>query len=333
VNKDRDDIGALLRLAGKRQPVPDDRTRRVRAAAHAKWREQVNRRSRARVTWAAAAAAAFAAVLLAVMLVGRDTPPASGGSLATIEALFGAARIAGGDSKGSATGGELEVGGKIAAGTVLVTDARAGVALHLASGASVRLDESTRLRLVDHESLELTRGAVYVDSGVAPPGRDAGGHLAVLTPFGEVRDVGTQFEVRLGHDALRVRLREGRVEVEREDGAHLMTGAGEMTVATDGTVTRRPLSAFGQEWEWLLDVTPVPDFEGRPVRELLDWVARERGWTLTFADADAARAAGETAIFGSLERLRVDQTLDAVMPASNLTYGVENGVLLVSRSD
>ena len=78
---DRDDVAALVRLAGKRQAVPRDRADRVRAAARAQWQAEVRRRSRKRHLWAGAGLAAAASLVLAVTLqilpVGPGAPTVS----------------------------------------------------------------------------------------------------------------------------------------------------------------------------------------------------------------------------------------------------------------
>jgi hypothetical protein len=101
-------------------------------------------------------------------------------------------------------------------------------------------------------------------------------------------------------------------------------------VASDGAATRREILAYGPEWDWLLAITPMPDFEGRPVGALLEWVARERGWSLVYADPETEGFAGGTALQGSLRRLRIDESLEAATLASRLAYRVDGGVLLVS---
>ena len=62
---ERDDIATLVRLAGKRRAVPDERAERVRSAARAQWRQEVRRRSRRRYAWYAAGLAAAASLALA----------------------------------------------------------------------------------------------------------------------------------------------------------------------------------------------------------------------------------------------------------------------------
>jgi hypothetical protein len=74
------------------------------------------------------------------------------------------------------------------------------------------------------------------------------------------------------------------------------------------------------------------DLEGRSAREFLDWVARERGWGLSFSDETVARSAEEIVLGGTVERLTLDEALDAVLPTCRMTYRVEAGVLWIAAS-
>ena len=72
------------------------------------------------------------------------------------------------------------------------------------------------------------------------------------------------------------------------------------------------------------------ELDGRSARAFLDWIARERGWKLAFADEFVARAADEIVLGGTASRLTVEEALDAVLPTCRMTHRVEGGVLVVA---
>jgi ferric-dicitrate binding protein FerR (iron transport regulator) len=326
----RDDIATLVRLAGKRQAVPAERTERVKLAARAQWRQEVRQRTRQRRAWTAAALVATAASLalaiaLHVIPSGIGTPPGSDVVIA-VEALTGPAwsRPAAGQAR------PLSVGDDIPSGSELSTAESGRAAIRLASGHSVRLDASTRIRLLDDGSLDLARGAIYVDSGFE--GARAGG-LEVRTALGLIEETGTQFEVRLIDDSVRVRLREGAVTLHREEQSHDVRAGTEIEMDPDGSLVRREIPIHGPTWDWMTAVTPMLDLEGRTARSFLDWIAREQGLRLAFEDVSVARSAEETVLQGgALEQLRLDEALDAVLPTCRMTHRIDRGVLLVAAA-
>jgi ferric-dicitrate binding protein FerR (iron transport regulator) len=198
----------------------------------------------------------------------------------------------------------------------------------MAGGASVRLDTQTRVRLASSSLVELDSGALYVDTGGPAAGHEP---VAVRTAAGLFRSFGTQFEVRAEAQggATRLRVREGRVRLER--GAEsLSTGAGqELVVRRDGTVERRETTADGPAWEWIAESAPMPDIEGMKVRTFLDWLARERGWRVEFADAETAALANSVVLHGSIAHLTPLEAPDVVLPSGGLGYRVAKGKLVV----
>jgi ferric-dicitrate binding protein FerR (iron transport regulator) len=329
---DRDDVAALVRLAGKRPAVPVERGERVRAAARAQWQREVRRRSRTRYLWTAAGLAAAASLVLVITLLnplGGTGVPSGTEARGLVEAVTGpvwARETGAGEASQPRV---LEVGGDILPGSELETAEEGRTAILLASGHSVRLDTSTQLLLLDSGSIALKRGAVYIASGVESTEVES---LDVHTPLGVVHEVGTQFEVRLEGESVRVRLREGAVVVRHDDQADEVEIGSELSLEADGTVARREVSTHGPEWEWVAGITPMPDLEGLSARAFLDWVARERGWTLAFADETVARSAGAIVLRGTVERLTLEEALEAVLPTCRMTYRVRDGVLLIAAA-
>ena len=83
-------------------------------------------------------------------------------------------------------------------------------AIVLANGVELRLDSDTAITVDTERSMSLTRGAVYLDSSnrTGPPEA-----VAIVARGTVIRDIGTRYEVRLSDQELRVRVRDGRVEV------------------------------------------------------------------------------------------------------------------------
>jgi ferric-dicitrate binding protein FerR (iron transport regulator) len=319
-----DRLEELLRLAGRREPIPAERTERVRAAVHAEWQARVRSRRRTRALWGLAAAAV---VTLAVGIPAWRTIVSGPETEPTVGRVVTVSRTAW--SRSPATGGEvltsrLRNGQVVVVGEELSTD-EGRVALRLDSGTSVRLDEHSRLRVLAANELALDRGTVYVDSG-PEEGRVA---VEIHTSAGVIRDIGTQFEVRARDDAIRIRVREGAVVMRTSAGDHRVDHGNEIQVDAAGDVARQPIPIFGPDWGWLADVTPMMRLEGRSAREFLDWVARESGWELRFASESVEISASRIAVSGSVDHLSLDQVLDAVLPTCQMTYQVTDGVLLV----
>ena len=332
----RDDdeaLRALLEEAGPRAPLPAQDLEAIREAARAEWRERYGgARVRSRVSgWWIAAAAAVVLAAAGLLLLRRAPAPPPATGVASVERSRGEVLWSPGDGKLAPLSAD-GAGRTIPAGAVLETvgSARApgSVALRMAGGASVRLDAGTRARVASSTVIELDRGAVYVDSGGPAARRES---VAVRTAAGLFRSIGTQFEVRAeqGGSVTRLKVREGRVRLERGAESVLTDAGQELVVRGDGSLERGEAAADAPEWDWVVTSAPMLDIEGAKVRTFLDWVARERGWRLEFADSETAALADSVVLHGSIAHLTPAEAPDVVLPSGGLGYRVSNGKLVV----
>jgi ferric-dicitrate binding protein FerR (iron transport regulator) len=152
----------------------------------------------------------------------------------------------------------------------------------------------------------------------------------VRTSIGTVRDVGTQFEIRLSETSLRVRVRTGLVEIRRREGV-VPTHAGSETTVRSNGVDTRPVSTYGPDWDWTAGLATAFEIEGHSLQAFLDHVTREEGWTLRYANPTLADAASRIVLHGSVEGLRAEDALGVALATSGLQYRLRAGELLVSR--
>ena len=320
-----DAIERLLRAAGPRPAVPEERAERVRSAVHAHWRRSVRGRKLVRrVAWAAVPLAAAAAW---VVLVSPDLSP-----WIPVERWLrmpAATLVRADGSVLRPDGGGVAVGSELAAGTALETAADGRVALRLGANASVRIDTSTRLRVVSRGELFLDHGAVYVDTGDRSGNRTP---VSVRTPLGFVRDIGTQYLVRSGGGAVKVSVREGMARFESGDRSHDAVAGVRLTVREDGGVREEQVPSFGPEWDWVLDVAPPYALEGSLLHDYLAWIEKETGLRVEYRDRSIASDATIVVLHGSIEGLRPDETLGVVLPTCGLRHTIEGATAYIERA-
>jgi ferric-dicitrate binding protein FerR (iron transport regulator) len=320
-----DEVARLLQAAGPRPAAPEESTRRVRDAVHAHWRRTVTARRRAwLIAWSAvpAAAAAVGVVLIASGVLERmRRTPLPAAPLATLERSEGS--VAWLDGAARSAGGSLD------ARSALETGADGRVALRLGGGASIRVDVRTRLRLISDDEIALDGGAVYVETAAsAAPGTA----VVVRTALGTVRDIGTRFQVHASPESLRVTVREGVAAIEHRGRSHRAPAGTGLTVDQDGGVTSRPVPPSDAEWHWVQEVVPPFDLEGRRLAEYLDWIGKETGLRIDFAEAAIPADKSNVLLHGSIEGLRPDETLEAVLPTCGLRHRMSGGAVVIERA-
>lgn len=321
--EENDPLAKLLRLAGPRQPVPAEREERLRAATHAHWSASVKQARRLKwAIWGGVSLAA-ACLILSVSLLGGWRPfeilPGSAPRIAEVLRVEGF----------GASGGGPAAGMELPPGALLATHSGERIALRTIGGATLRVDGGTQLRLISSSILDLRRGAVYADSGSAAAAVDA---LEIRTPWGIVRDIGTQFQVRLVEDGIQLSVREGKARLEREGRSHEATSGMELVMHADAQVTARPISRTGESWEWIAGIAPPFALEGRRLGEYLDWVGQETGLAIQFEDPSEAGRAREIVLHGAIERLSPRESLAAVLPTCGLSHSLQGDALIIRRA-
>lgn len=302
-------------------------------------------RSRPRLGWAAVGLVTVIGLvaLLQHFSVGEERPSSGPlGSVAVLEIaqgavglLVGPEPVSGAADSASATYASLGAGAPIQLGAVLDssyrTDMPGRAALRLASGPSVRIDHGTRIRMASATAMVLDRGAVYVDSA-------AGSEVEVRTVFGVVRDIGTQFEVRLLESedpaekgpVLRVRVREGEIELEPERGAqHTGTVGEEVILYGDGKVERRDVAIHGADWDWALQLAPSVELEGWSLQRFVTWLGREGGWEIRYETPEIEEQARAITLHGSSRELSPLEAAAMVFEGTGLRFRVEGAELRI----
>ncbi len=148
-----------------------------------------------------------------------------------------------------------------------------------------------------------------------------------------IREVGTQYQVRLLADGLEVSVREGMVYLERDSGSVTAHAGESLRLEHDGNVRREAILRHGERWLWVAQLGPALDLNGHTLTEFLDWLSRENGWRVSFARASLQRDAQTIELSGSVEGLRPEEALASVMATVAWTYALADGVVTIGMSD
>ncbi|HEX4913926.1 MAG TPA: FecR family protein [Vicinamibacterales bacterium] len=317
-----DDPDAVVRDL-LRQPrsagVDAARAARVRAAVHAAWKDAAGGpRTWKRWVPLAAAAVLVVAIGLAVNVRQRGasqaTAPIASTMFLTSDVVF--------QLDGQALAGR--VGAALRPGTRITTH-RGRAAIVLANGVELRLDSDTDVTLDTEASLSLDSGALYLDSSqrTRPPEQ-----VAIAARGTVIRNIGTRYEVRLSKQELRVRVRDGRVEVSGAFGMRQADPGAQLSVTSSGVVAGRAPTS-GADWDWIVRATRPPQLEGRPLPEFLAWAEREGGRPIRFADPALERATAATIVYGAIDSLTVEEALDVVLPSCGLARQTDGDVITI----
>jgi ferric-dicitrate binding protein FerR (iron transport regulator) len=320
-------LGELVRAAGRRHEPPPGDYEHVLLAARTAWQRKV--RARRRQRFVLALAAGLVIVLLAGATLFQWTLHRSPQFIASAALRHGDTRVL---LPNEVEWQPLQVGLAMSAGTRVRTGFEGGAALELRNGTSIRLNHQSEITFESQSVLRLESGTMYADTrSRVPP--DA---LRIDTPLGSIRDVGTVFEVKATYEAVRVRVREGRVRLEMTRAPSALEGHNgeEIEVGRNGEVTHRAFSSHDGEWSWAETLATTPDIEGRPLLQFLTWVAHETGRQLMFDEPATEAQARAVTLHGKAAKLPPLEALDILLSTTDLEYVLRGDqVILIRRRE
>lgn len=318
----------LIRMADAGPELPEGGIDRLKETVRPLWRAEVRLRARRRrkglIMSGLAAAAGIVLAVAVVSHLRKETSPVVT-PVALLESVVGELEIVPADGL-SVRVGAGHRGMKVSPGSWLQAGPAVRAALRMTGGQSLRLDSSTRVQVVSAGAVNLERGAVYIDS----QGGQVSG-IEVVTAFGTIRDIGTQFEIRHDEDLLVIRVREGIVAVESNAGSFEINSGIEFSMGADGEKTTCSIGAFDPVWQWVQEVAPEIRIEGRSVTATLDQVSRETGLEVQFSDSDLEVFADSTILHGSAAGLTPSEVPALVLPGCGLEAVRKPGVLMIQR--
>jgi ferric-dicitrate binding protein FerR (iron transport regulator) len=221
----------------------------------------------------------------------------------------------------------LAEGGEISSGSTLSTGDAGGVLLRVSPDLTVRLAASTQARFAAGDELELRQGQVFID---ATPG--ARTPLRVVTPYGTITHLGTQYLVKLGTDGVEVAVREGRAQIASASVTSVAE-AGRWVLHRDAGAA--PLSGALEpadpRFDWIGKLPSEFRLEGATLAGFLAWFQRETGLTPIYSPGLDAGQFAQVQLKGSIEDLEPLEALSYVLATADLAWHREGAKVVIEK--
>jgi hypothetical protein len=323
--RDQDSVSDLLRFAERRPPLPQERAMRMKAAVHAHWRSTLHRSQTRKRFWFGSAVASAALIVLFVLITQtkQEIPSHRPIQIGKLQIVSGSIQIQRQENRNSrftpAKAGDLLFIDNI----IETRNGRA--AIQIGNVVSLRMNSNTRIQFKSASMIHLMKGMVYLDSQDGPL-------FEIHTRYGNVRDIGTQFQASIDDDSLKVGIREGLVRLYRNDQWNEAGAGTEISIDSNGKVQQRSIPIYGADWDWVMSVAPSFQLDGATLESFLTWIKRENGWEIHFVNDDIKKSARDTILHGTLTGIRPDQAHAVVLPTCSVSYKFEGNVLILSRT-
>lgn len=299
-------IAQLLASVGARPAPSTERMQTARDAIHDAWAAAVaaRRQRRQRLTVLGMAASLLLGIGLGWQLL-LQAPQTDAPNLRLLHAVA----LVSWQPAAEDSWRLVDLGADIGVGARLQSGPDSYATLVADDGLQVRLDQGTQVEMLSTGALKLLQGAVYVDA----PG-DAS--LSVVTQWGEARDIGTRYEVRIVADDWQVQVRDGRVEMADLEAGVAMVSAGERYRSAGNRFVKETVAPADASWSWTYSAGPRMAIDGVTLTHYLDWWQQESGMTVVFTAAIDEELARQTVLHGSLDGLSLEEGLRVALDSA-----------------
>ncbi len=304
ITDDRDnDVRRLLNIAGRRLAPPKDVRDRVFENVLHEWENQPIKSNK---TFTPKTIQSIAAsFLLALITI------AGGWKFILNDEEFFVGELAFSSGQFSILGDQKLHDNFLPDGAMIHTGEDGRLDVHVLKTTSVRIDVSTQISFRKNAELWLHSGRIYVDS----PSTNEG--VKVITPYGPVTDIGTQFSVDIGGNELVVAVREGLVNIDLDSGKLALNAengrAEVITISKEDEFIRTQVSSSDSRWDWIHLAAAEYQLENSTVHDFLIWVSRESGLKLVFETNHALIATKQARLHGSLDGMKPNKAIGAIL--------------------
>jgi hypothetical protein len=318
----------LVSSANARESAPAQTKDRIKHQVKVHWKNNINQRKQRRRWLVCGSFATAMSLLLVVLFSDSVLHTSSPANFVYLENSQGQVKtnpiVIQTGSTDSVDNGSRELVG----GTVIETLEDGYATLTMTTGANLRIGHNTQLVIDDYNQFTLKFGRVYFDSGSDNLTRTS---ISISTHHGIIQNIGTQFEVVTNQDKIQVSVREGLVHINSDIGKSVLPKGLQITRQTGlGDITKQ-ITAHDPMWNWVNNLSPHFDLEGKSMHQFLVWIAREHGLTLSFKDTRTERLSTVIMLHGDIKDLTLEQTLSSVLLTTELRYMVDDNQLKVFR--
>ena len=183
------------------------------------------------------------------------------------------------------------------------------------------------MNLLSDSQIQLVFGRLYVDVPPRSSTSSQGNDLQIVTRFGTVRHIGTQFIVAINDRQVEIKVREGSVLIEDQRQSYTTRSGEKGILDASGEFSTESIQTYGPSWNWVEEFVPAFDIEGRTLSDFLAWIHRETGKKLYFESIAAETLARHTILHGAGIEMKPMLALDLVLQTSELSWNEQAGTI------
>lgn len=320
MNNEDKKLEALLKMG--KMPDPDPAFRdQVFQATHEAWKDTLKEQKRQTVQKQLRYYAAAAVIMLAVGVGLFSYPNISweGKPTAYIAQAYG---------KFYLNGTQVDAA-EIFDGDVISTGNNGLLAIQLNDETRLTLSANSALVVQSSDAVMLEHGKMYFDS------QNINDRIRVSTQWGELVDIGTQYEVATSGQGMEVAMREGKVKMTMDGMINTAIadeeGGDVVSVNAQNEIEKTRVKASDKRWEWMLPGIQAYNMDGASVHGLLEWVSRSTGKRIVYDSNATENVAQQTKLQGGeIKAESAIKTLSMVLETTQFVDDIQEDSIYIT---
>ena len=188
--------------------------------------------------------------------------------------------------------------------------------------SELRINQNTILKVDGLENIQLASGEVYFDADNAIQS-----HMKINTDFGSITHIGTRYAVKVKNNELQVAVRNGKVNLEKNNDQQIIDGGNKISMSSSGAITKSTIQRHDPSWNWATKASQPFEGQNKTLHDYIVWFAHENGYEVDWNNNESGTSL--VRLSGKLPNVDSIQQISAVFTTTKYNYKIDDGLLRI----
>ena len=188
--------------------------------------------------------------------------------------------------------------------------------------SEIRINSNSTLKLLNPSAIQLIEGEIYHDAD-----NSQANHLTIKTSMGQINHIGTRYLVRKKQGRLQVAVRNGLIEISKNDKITQLSSGKKLEIDENGSLHESNILAYDQMWSWTQLAAQPFSTEGKSLHDFIIWYSHEHGYKINWNQQKSRTKS--VILSGQLANLTPAQQIKTIFLSTKFDYKINQGILTI----
>jgi hypothetical protein len=188
--------------------------------------------------------------------------------------------------------------------------------------SEIRVNSNSTLKLLNPSTVQLIEGEIYHDAD-----NSQADHLTIQTSMGQINHIGTRYLVNKKQDKLQIAVRNGMVEVSKNNEITQVSSGKQLEIDENGSLQESSILAYDQMWNWVQLAGQPFSTKGKSLHDFIIWYSHEHGYKISWNQQQLRTK--NVMLSGQLANLTPAQQIKTIFLSTKFDYKINQGILTI----